>query len=344
MVAKAPQFAGPFQSATRHTAKLGSEGVSPDTESDRTGDAEWLTSAQPQEPEPRAAWLMPVTRLLQDCEDRAAIVNGSEGQTITEQLRDLVRAKRTRVLSYDIFDTLLLRDDKPEALRYLEMGGRMLHDVTAALGNHATSGLTPHDFLFARVHGMKASYRLRRRVRGCGEGRIEDVAAVTCQMLGLPEEAVPVLLESEIFYEVDNLRLNMVLFEFALEFRALGGRVILLSDMYLGASQLEKIVRASSPEGPLPFDEILSSADLVINKRSGLVFSELEKRFNTPASAFLHIGDSALGDVRQARRAGWTALHFPVSTAERARRESALRRFISEMDIQGYNVRDWAKL
>lgn len=288
--------------------------------------------------------LAPLSRMLRETDDRRAFVNGAGKSMVMQALAELVRSKGTAVLSYDVFDTLLLRNDKPEAVRYLEMSARMLSDLRSALGADALRGLAPEDLMLARAQGMKASYAFRPLVRGCGEGRIEDVVTVVCEMLGLPPEAADILIASEIDHEIANLTLNEALYEFAVEFTQQGKRVILVSDMYLGAAHIRRIVEGALPKGAWPFAELASSADLVISKRSGLIFPELAGRLDAEPEEFLHVGDSFVGDVRQPRANGWAALHFPISVAEMSRRRAALAQFVCDMAAADYDVGSWAKV
>jgi hypothetical protein len=298
----------------------------------------------PLDPSCRFISVAPLSRRALQCSSRRNLVNGEDKNEFKLQLSDLIQSKGARILSYDVFDTLLLRNDKPEAVRYFEMSQKMLFDIRSSLGADVAGDLSAEDFMLARAHGMKTSYAYRPKVRGCGEGRIEDVVQVVCGMLALPPDAAHILIESEIRYEIDNLELNEALFETAADFRKSGGRVVLLSDMYLGAEHIRRIVEAFLNEPCWPFDELLSSADLIISKRSGLIFSEVENRLNAKPSDFLHIGDSFIGDVRKPRERGWGALHFPVSLAEVERRRTALAQFIQQMARAHYDVSAWAKL
>jgi hypothetical protein len=89
---------------------------------------------------------------------------------ILDEYRAELATVDARVLSLDVFDTLLLRDDISEARRFLEMS----EEAAARLGPGA-AGMTGLDLLLRRVDGMRFSYWTRPTVDGSREGSIEEV-------------------------------------------------------------------------------------------------------------------------------------------------------------------------
>ena len=83
---------------------------------------------------------------------------------------------------------------------------------------------------------------------------------------------------------------------------------------------------------------------MVLSKRSGLIFREVEALLDSASTDFLHIGDALLGDVVKPREAGWESLHFPVSVNEARTRAEDLEIFVEEMKNVGLDVSDWAKV
>lgn len=282
----------------------------------------------------------PIARELLDCGSRIALLNGGKGADIRKLLDREIEDLNPRVLSFDVFDTFLLRNNKPETARYLELSNR-LSERLAGTGAKPPSGV---DLLLARLDGMAFSYRTRKAVDGCREGHIEQVVRFARLALNLREETEEAFQAAELDYETANLTVNPILAAVATAFRARGGKVILVSDMYLGAKEIGTILTRLSNGVNNWHDKIYSSADHIVSKRSGKIFPLIEKDLGVAAKECLHIGDAWEGDVVRAREAGWNALHFPVSMRETSERERALRAFVEDLKTRGHDLTKWARL
>ncbi len=294
-------------------------------------------------PQPKLYHFTQAVKTLKGCTSRPSFLASSDSQQLESLIWKEIERLSPGILSFDVFDTYLLRNNKPEALRYLEMSQYALKRLRKAFPRDSKlKHLAAEDLCLARLMGMQATYRTRPLVQGCGEGEISEVIAMQRMVLGLDEQADDILLATEIEYEADNLNENPLLARIARRFRKQGGKVILVSDMYLGAAVIEKIIRKVASDKV--YDHLFSSADMVISKRSGKIFPALEKNLRTKAGRFFHFGDSWPGDVQKPRLAGWHAFYFPVSEAEKLERRKKLMAFITSMDAQGLETRTWAKL
>ena len=269
--------------------------------------------------------------------DRSAITNAEHGPAVATIM---AAAEGKKVLSLDVFDTLLVRNSKPEALRYWEWS----QQVATGLGNNGNQKISAEDVLLARIEGLELSYRTRPRRDGCGEGSIHEVHQHISSALDLGPDGLQNLMENELAYEADNLKPNHTLLNCIRTFRGQGGRVILVSDMYLGAAEIKQLVARLVPEDHELISAIYSSADHIYSKRSGRLYGTVEDDLNLPGEAFLHMGDSFEGDVSQARASGWAALHLPISAIELAERSKHLKAFVEAMHARGLDVSRWAKL
>jgi predicted HAD superfamily hydrolase len=282
----------------------------------------------------------PVARELLACHSRQALLTSEKAAALRKAIEDEIAAKKVSVLSFDVFDTFLLRNNKPETARYHELSARIRDRIAAQLTNPPRD----IDLLIARLRGMDFSYRTRKAVDGCREGHIEQVIRVARTALNLPRETEAAFLETELDYETANLTVNPLLAGIASAFRSRGGKVILVSDMYLGKTEIASILNRLSGGVTGWYDKIYSSADHVLSKRSGKIFGVIEKDLIVPSKGFLHIGDAWEGDVMRPREAGWNAMHFPISRAETAERERALRAFVATLKASGHDLTQWARL
>ncbi len=280
---------------------------------------------------------------LINCADRSKYLSSEKGVPIKTFIKNYIERNDISVLSFDVFDTFLLRNNKPEALRYLEISRLAIKKLRQMYpDDKKLRSLTAEDFCQSRIIGMQATYRTRPLVQGCGEGLIDEVFAMQRMVLGLKDGSESVLREAEVEYESKNLKENVILSSLSNEFKNSGGTVILVSDMYLTSNIIADIIKKII-KFPV-YDHIYSSADYVVSKRSGKIFSIIEKELCAEGKAVLHIGDSWVGDVKRPREEGWNALYFPVSANEKKERRMALDKFITLMDNKGIETRGWAKL
>ena len=257
---------------------------------------------------------------------------------LSKQLMDVFEESGCEILSLDVFDTFLLRNDKAEALRYYELAERAAQVINLKFGHR----LSVDDFYITRFEGMELSYRARQEVDSCREGHIDDVYRSQVSQLGLASGSLEALRAIEIDYEADNLAANVALLDLCRTLKDQGRRIILVSDMYLGGDVITEILQRVI--GDVGFiDDVVSSADVVVSKRSGKVFPLLEERLKAPAKAFFHVGDNRMADVVCPVRAGWRAMHFPVSASEEQRRLQGLSELLVQFASRGMDVTRWAK-
>lgn len=219
------------------------------------------------------------------------------------------------VLSLDVFDTLLLRDNSSELLRFVEIGEQMAK-CAAAHGKM----ISQIDAFLARHLGTKATYRASRKVMGAREGSLKEIYLTATRLLGMGDAWVGQFVAAEIEYEATRIRPNWFLVEYAKAYKAKGGTVILVSDMYFHSEHIRDLLRALRVDEAL-FDAIISSGDEKISKASGLIFEKVAGQLGR--QRFFHIGDSFKSDYIKPVEAGWNALHLPISQADLVERRNS---------------------
>ncbi len=257
---------------------------------------------------------------LDRARDRIAVLSSSD---FCERLnRRLFASPTIAVWSLDIFDTLLLRDNSSELTRFLEIGAAM-SEIANEAGRTNRYGAV--DAFLARYMGTKATYRGSDPREGCVEGSLDEIHTVASRLLTGNTELTKRFIEAELAYETTRLTLNETLINAVVHFKAKGGSVILMSDMYMHAVHIKDILRKKGVDLSL-FDGIFSSADLKFSKHSGKAFPYLEKELATAAAKILHIGDSLHSDFVQAVEHGFKALHLPIPSSDiHIRRQDHLR-------------------
>ena len=242
-----------------------------------------------------------------------------KNKTFFKKLNSSIAEKlgnKNTILSLDVFDTLFLRDDSSELERFLKIGERMSECLRS---QSETASVSSTDAFFARQLGTRATYRLREPTEGVREGSLKEIHSLSSMLLTGTKKFAEDFISSELKFEAETLTLNGPLLEIVRAHKNNGGMVILLSDMYMHAehiTELGKILGLNSDE----FDSVFSSADHNVSKASGKIFKYVEERVSAEPDAFLHLGDSHLGDFVKPRSAGWDALHLPLPYATLRRR------------------------
>ena len=216
-----------------------------------------------------------------------------------EALKRAVCAEETDTVSFDLFDTLVLRPFlKPTDLFYL-----MQEEFERLAGVNSY-------LLFAELR-VAAEAACRKRVRD-EHPDWEDITLD--EIYGELGRAYPIdaaardalkALECELELRLCTpRRIGRELFELA---RARGKRVIVCSDMYLPQDVIEAILTKNG----YACDGVYLSSALRLGKWTGRLYRHVQSALGVPAGAILHIGDNRASDVDNARKSGWQSAHLP---------------------------------
>jgi FMN phosphatase YigB (HAD superfamily) len=179
------------------------------------------------------------------------------------------------LITCDIFDTLLVRDSVTPR-RLWNRNGRW--------------------FSFARV-GSEFAARVLARFQDKKEIGIANIYQL------LPSRWS---IDDEINLEITALRLNPEIGDWLMDASDARVRIVLISDIYLSAPQIAKIMSAIGA----PMYEIVTSSDEGVTKSTGL-FETLQKRWNTAPSEWIHVGDNWKADVLTPNGLGIRTVHYP---------------------------------
>lgn len=210
-----------------------------------------------------------------------------------------------RVVSVDIFDTVLLRNTKPEHLRFRQIAGLWSDHLRSASGSRATTD----DLYFARLRAAHVAYRTAEMVQWNREATFDNILGLTCEAARVGREHVPALRQIEVGYEKKNLAPNRPLVDLLRKARAQGKQVVYISDMYLSGQDVAELIKHHVPDWP--FDAGFLSSDIGLTKRGGLLFDHVCSTINVEPAAVLHLGDSLHADVEMPVKRGLRAIHTP---------------------------------
>lgn len=203
--------------------------------------------------------------------------------------RALHASRDARVVSVDVFDTLLYRVvGQPDDVF------RLVEREQGDDGFHAR-----------RVEAERRA-RARRAIEGVFEVTLDDVYA---ELPGCTPDA-------ELAAERAVCRVNPEIAGFVRACAARGQRVVLLSDMYLPGARIRALVEGCCDA--LPVERVFSSADTGRTKAAGSAFTLVCDEMGVDPEVLFHVGDHVVSDWANPRRAGARAMLY-------ARRAPAMR-------------------
>jgi FMN phosphatase YigB (HAD superfamily) len=218
-------------------------------------------------------------------------------------LRDGLADGRYRVLSVDIFDTLVWRRvPEPEDLFFLL--GRAL----AADGKLA-SHVSPIQFAELRRAAQRAAREKAEAATGYREIRLTDVYA------GLPDSLFAAgfdanaRIAAELACEKSHLLLDEDLAGLVRFAKVSGAKVFFVSDTYFTAAEIWELLAAAGFTDKALVDRLYVSCEAGRPKYRDL-FDTVLKDAGVPAAAYAHVGDNIDADIHPGRHRGMATVHY----------------------------------
>ena len=219
-----------------------------------------------------------------------------------EDIKRNIILDSTKVVSFDIFDTLLLRPFfYPTDIFYL------LNDDIKEMADIKSYV----DFAQIRIEAEK---NCRERIRGLYHGyediTLDEIYEQIKLDYSLPEKAVDIIKQKELEYEMRYCYVRETGKELLELARQQGKLVILTSDMYLPKDYVALLAEKNN----LAFDRIYISSDIRLGKWSGNLYKFIIKDLNIKPESMLHIGDNWQSDIEAAKANNIRAYHLCKTT------------------------------
>ena len=215
-----------------------------------------------------------------------------------EELRYKLRAPDVEAVSFDIFDTLILRPFW-EASDLLYFVGLRLNDVR-----------DPELFRAMRLDAEEKCRAEAKSVHSGEDVTLSEIYTFMQSAFNVPARecaAMQAAEEEAEFAICYPRRAGKQLFELA---RAENKKILLISDMYLEEALVRKMLQKCGYEG---FDALyLSSAQRKL--KGGTLFRAAIRREGLVPEHVLHIGDNWSADIQAAQAHGMRALFLPKAT------------------------------
>lgn len=205
-----------------------------------------------------------------------------------DDVKKLVQQESVTTVSFDLFDTLLVRPSmKPTDIFYL-LQKKVLQEYDL-------------DFVALRLHAEEELHN--------DDATITDIWNWIGKKNGLNLGVMDALMNLEVELETRLLTVHKEMLSVLQCAKKAGKRVIITSDMYLGAEILSQILEK---KGITEIDAVYVSCDLHARKSSGKIYKLIaQKEGVKDPSQIVHIGDNVHSDYQMALNAGITAVYYP---------------------------------
>lgn len=194
------------------------------------------------------------------------------------------------IVSFDIFDTLLLRPfSKPSDL-FMIVGKRLNR-----------CGFTK-TFSQIRIDSEREARNILEKEEGYRECNIYEIYAQVAPKIGI---SISDGVETEYQCELDYCYANPYMLEVFQILKAMGKRIIIVSDMYFPNDKIAKLLHKCGYDG---YEKLYISCDYRCNKFKGNLYKEVLKDYK--GLNIVHIGDNRHSDIEMADKLGLTTRYY----------------------------------
>lgn len=234
--------------------------------------------------------------------------------------------KSYRLLSLDIWDTILRRKCHPDAIKvctsrefylkareYIKQDKRSLRELTKLrVDVEREIGTECQETGFDDEYDIKDVFK-RWIAYACKENYPNTDALVeSLYEFELNTELKNIYLDPTIDSTIDSIKHE---------------KLVCISDFYTDKQFLRSLIDSVGMKNKI--EEIYSSCDYKVNKRSGRLFEIAEKECGVGPAEHIHIGDNGYSDVEVPKRMGIEAIHY-LPEEEHNKRKEREAAFISE--------------
>lgn len=197
----------------------------------------------------------------------------------------LLAAKGKDIVSFDIFDTLLIR-------QWL-----FPNNVFAYLDEKIKIKFGLDNFANLRKQAEHLA-----RLNKVGDVSLEEIYTELGKLLGRPE-LINIMREAEETTELIALKPRLEVIEAAQRIKEEGKRIVLISDMYLP----KKLIRKALSKYKIDFfDAIYLSSEIGLRKDRGDLWEVIAQKEKIVPSKWLHVGDNEHSDLQLPLNYGYT--------------------------------------
>lgn len=215
-----------------------------------------------------------------------------------QQMDVAVTQKQYKVVSFDLFDTLVVRPVvKPTDIFKI---------VGIRIGN-------PNHFRDMRVLAEKYARKYKREDQD--DIGIDEIYDRFQELYNVTDSEKEYIKTTEIQVELEYIRPRQAVKKIYERAKKSGAKVIIVTDMYLPLDAVKKILQEN---GYSAYDELYVSSNENAAKGTGRLYEKLIERFakeDIYPSEILHIGDNLRADIAIAKEMGLDTFYIPKTMA-----------------------------
>ena len=203
-----------------------------------------------------------------------------------------------KIISFDIWDTILKRKCHPEEIKLHTANYIMLKHEDKLKGKYKDI----YEILKIRDE-IEADICKQNKENGFDdECRIIDVFKRLQKEIFIEEkeDISEELLKEEIEQEKRNIFINPDILPIFEKYKDL--KMYCISDFYMSAESLKELL--DYVKVPVNIEKIYSSADYLLNKRTGNLYKKAEEELNIKPEEHIHVGDNQYSDIEVANNLG----------------------------------------
>ena len=191
------------------------------------------------------------------------------------------------IVSFDVFDTLILRPFEAPADLFYVIGEKL--------------GIP--DFRSLRKKCESEARKQKLQTDGTTEITIEDIYELVGKKAGISPQLG---ITTECDTELALCRANSFMLEVYKKVLSAGKTVIITTDMYMSESFFKELLHKNGFDG---YDGIFLSCACGCGKSDGRIYDIIKKQYGN--KRYIHIGDNRHSDIKNAAKAGFETVYYP---------------------------------
>lgn len=203
------------------------------------------------------------------------------------------------VVSFDIFDTLILRklEEPSDLFRLMELELQAEYPNDEAL----------QSFFDKRIQAESEARKYYWEISRKTEITLDDIYNKLIEQDNRFEDKIQFIKEKEIELETRICTRNPYMYEIYQQCIKRNIKIVFTSDMYLSYETIESILKKN---GYNKYYKLYLSSSLGLTKSTGELFEHVIKDLDISPEKILHIGDNMNSDVKKAQEKNINAYHY----------------------------------
>jgi len=216
----------------------------------------------------------------------------NQNSIIEKSFNKFIDNSNVKLVSFDIFDTLVFRDVSLPSDIFFKLGeNEYVKDIF----------LDASTFKNIRIKAESKA----RKVSTLEEITLDEIY----NQIDILDSQKEVIKQLEIEYEKNSLFVNKQIEKWMISARNKNIKVILVSDMYFSKEVIEKVVIEKLKIKDI---EIFISSEIKKTKSKKSLYRYIQKKYSLEYSHWLHVGDNIVSDINNAKGLGINTIHYCI--------------------------------